>query len=597
MKIPKINIPILFLIRRHGLLCLLVVISTLISTVLEIISFGTIVPLFNITLNKESSSMSSGGFVSKLSEMTMRYLPQENLLISLLGFLAIITVVKVGFRMGCEAAKRILDLRIQVDCQKLMYQKVIRSDLSFFISQKTGGLIFRILQLPQEVSSYFQKIPVFFIEIVNIGLLSIFLFSVAPGLFCAVAGLGIIYSLVIHYLSRDLFMKLGEEFPKATAASNIVANEAIGGIREIIIHGQQEHWIKRFAEKCDYRYKLKLKTSILRIIPGNVLEVLVVGGACGAGIIYGKYNMEKFVSMIPVLAVYVAGLFRMMPSFSNIGNARIQFATYLPSAKLYERLLDEKTTHRQDGKDVFTELRQGVVFDRVSFAYEPGKTVLENLNIVLPKNKTIAVVGKSGVGKTTFIDLLLGLYSVDKGRILIDDKDINRFMILSWRKKIGIVSQNSFIFNASVKENITFDFENVDMEKVEVAAKLAGAHEFIVGLKQGYATELGDRGYKLSGGQRQRIVIARALYPDPDILIFDEATSALDNQTEKIIMDTITSLSKKKTIIILAHRLSTIKNADVIYVLKDKKVLQSGTHEELLTQAGEYSRLYQTENV
>jgi ABC-type multidrug transport system fused ATPase/permease subunit len=240
MKIPKINIPILFLIRRHGLLCLLVVISTLISTVLEIISFGTIVPLFNITLNKESLSMPSGGFISKLYEM-MRYLPQENLLISLLGFLAIITVVKVGFRMGCEAAKRILDLRIQMDCQKLMYQKVIRSDLSFFISQKTGGLIFRILQLPQEVSSYFQKIPVFFIEIVNIVLLSIFLFSVAPGLFCAMAGLGIIYSLVIHYLSRDLFMKLGEEFPKATAASNIVANEAIGGIREIIIHGQQEH--------------------------------------------------------------------------------------------------------------------------------------------------------------------------------------------------------------------------------------------------------------------------------------------------------------------------------------------------------------------
>lgn len=596
MKTLKINIPISFLIQRHGFLCLLVVIFTLFSTILEMVSLGTIVPLFNIILNKDSLSNSYGDLIDRLSEMLHR-MPQENLLVSLFIFLIVVTIIKVSFRMGCEVVKRILDLRIQVDSQKLMYQKIIRSDLSFFISQKTGGLIFRILQLPREVSTYFQKMPVLFIETVNIVFLSILLLSLSPLLFCAVAAFGILYSFMIHYLSRDFLEKLGEEFPKATAAPNIVANEAIGGIREIIIHGNQEHWIKRFIEKCDLYYKLKIKTSILRIIPGNILEVFVVCGACLLGILYAKYDMDKFVAMIPVLGVYVAGLFRMMPSFSNIGNARMQLATYLPSAKLYERLLNEKNTQRKDGEEIFRGFQKEIRFERVHFAYDPGISVLEDFNVVLPKNKTIAVVGRSGTGKTTFIDLLLGLYPPDTGRILVDEQDISRLKIKSWRNKVGIVSQNSFIFNASVKENIAFDFKDIDMERVEAAARMAGAHEFISGLKEGYGTELGDRGYKLSGGQRQRIVIARALYADPDIVIFDEATSALDNQTERIIMDTITSLSNKKTIVILAHRLSTIKKADIIYVLKDKRVSQSGTHEELLRQAGEYSQLYQTESV
>lgn len=594
MNFIKSRIPALFLFKEHRRLIVIGVILSSISIVLEMASLGTIIPIFNVIFNKEQMSKSYGIFVDSLINL-MSAVPQENALTVALVFFLIITLIKVGFSMATEAGQRALDLKIQISVQNRMFEKMIHSDLRYFIYHKSGDLVFRLVSLPQEVSAYFQKIPSLFIQSFNIILLSIFLLSISATVFFFVCLLGLTYWLVINRISKGLFQQLGAEYPKVSADINIIANEAVGGIREIILHDRRLEWKERFYERCAYRYKLKMKTSILRIVPEKSLEILIVLGMTSTGIIYGQVDRDGFILMMPVLMVFIAAMMRMIPSISSIGNARIQLATYRPSVDLFEKALNEKTIFYHDGKEAYQAFQTSIEFKNVGFSYNKKDIVLDNINIILPKNKTIAFVGSSGAGKTTLIDLLLGLYKVDEGEILIDGVNLARIKALSWRKHIGVVPQNSFIFNATVKENIAFDFKNIDMDKVLKAARAAGAAGFIGSLEQGYDTELGDRGYRLSGGQRQRIAIARALYEDPDIIIFDEATSAMDNRTERLIYETITQLRNHKTIIILSHRLSTIKFADRIYVLKNKQVLDSGTHDELLKKCEEYVQLYAAE--
>jgi ATP-binding cassette subfamily B protein len=249
-----------------------------------------------------------------------------------------------------------------------------------------------------------------------------------------------------------------------------------------------------------------------------------------------------------------------------------------------------------EGELTLSEVAGNVTFDNVSFAYganDGGKYVIENLSLDIGAGKTLALVGPSGGGKTTLCNLIPRFYNVTSGRILLDGVDTKDITLKSLRSAIGIVSQNVFLFDGTVRENITYGKENVSDEEVICAAKRANIHDFVMTLVDGYDTEVGERGVKLSGGQKQRIAIARVFLKNPKLLILDEATSALDNATEMQIQASLEELSRGRTVIVVAHRLSTIKNADEIVVIGDSGIIEQGTHDELIAKDGEYRKLYE----
>jgi len=299
-------------------------------------------------------------------------------------------------------------------------------------------------------------------------------------------------------------------------------------------------------------------------------------------------------SISTILLTYLLVLIRLMPLISQLNSGRSQFASTSASVEVVNDFL------RYDGKPFmlngsaqYTHLKSGIHFNKISFSYPNNeKFFLKEVDLFLPRGTTLALVGASGSGKSTLADLLPRFYDPTEGQISIDGRDLREFEVKSLRKAMGIVSQDTFLFNASVRENIAYAKPEATEEEIVEAAKGANAYEFIEQLPKGWDTQIGDRGKILSGGQRQRISIARALLQNPEILILDEATSSLDTVSEKYVQAAIEKLSCDRTTLVIAHRLSTVQKANKIAVIKDGQVVEMGSHKELLAKGGEYTKLY-----
>jgi ABC-type multidrug transport system fused ATPase/permease subunit len=259
--------------------------------------------------------------------------------------------------------------------------------------------------------------------------------------------------------------------------------------------------------------------------------------------------------------------------------------------RIYTFLSDNRYNTIKNGSIPFNELTSDIIFENVGFQYYPGQDLIKGVNLTVHKKRITALVGHSGSGKSTLVSLLLRYYDVSNGRLLINNIDIREFDIITFLEKVGYVSQDTFIFNASIRENIAFGGEYSDEQIIEAARK-ANIHTFITSLPDGYNAMVGNQGLKLSGGEKQRIAIARSLVREPEILVLDEATSNLDNESEAIVQESINQISETITTFIIAHRLSTIRRADTIYVMSKGKVVESGCHEELLEKRGRYWELY-----
>jgi len=285
---------------------------------------------------------------------------------------------------------------------------------------------------------------------------------------------------------------------------------------------------------------------------------------------------------------------RLIPVVGKLNGQRSQFANAAPSTEITANFLRrDNKPFMANGSQPYHKIKQGISLEDVSFAYpEYQDLVLSQINLWVPRGTTLALVGSSGAGKSTLADLFPRFYDPVEGKITIDGQDLREYDLRSLRQAMGIVSQDTFLFNTSVGDNIAYGRDNTTEEEIIEAAKRANAYEFILDLPQGFETEIGERGIMLSGGQRQRIAIARALLRNPDILILDEATSALDTVSERLVQQAIDELCRDRTTIVIAHRLSTIQKADQIAVMDKGQVVEIGTHEELLQQNGHYSRLY-----
>jgi ABC-type multidrug transport system fused ATPase/permease subunit len=300
----------------------------------------------------------------------------------------------------------------------------------------------------------------------------------------------------------------------------------------------------------------------------------------------------QFLELIPFVGTFAIGVFLVLPKIASFGSYITSIMNLLPDIEMLRKeLMETRYSSIKNGTKPLASLSQGISLRNVSFAHKNRETLLNDINLDIKKDTVTALVGPSGSGKSTIINLLLRLYDTKQGSVNVDGIDIKDLDISSYLKHVGYVSQDTFIFNGSIKDNISFGEAFLDAEIIEAAIK-ANAHSFIEQLPQGYDTIVGDRGMRLSGGEQQRIAIARAIIRKPEIMIMDEATSSLDNVSERIVKQAIDDISKSCTTFIVAHRLTTIQDADIIYVLDKGRIVESGNHEELLNNRSHYYSLY-----
>jgi ABC-type multidrug transport system fused ATPase/permease subunit len=301
----------------------------------------------------------------------------------------------------------------------------------------------------------------------------------------------------------------------------------------------------------------------------------------------------RALAQIPLMGLVSMAVMKLWPSLYYVNRVRLDLVNHLPDIRLVYNVMTWPVMETRVGGVPFQEFQKSIVFDQVVFCYAGREPVLRGLSMVIQKDKVTAVVGRSGEGKTTIINLFLGLYEPQSGAILVDGVPLNRIDLQHWRAKIGLVPQDPFLFHGTIAENIAFGDPSFSRQQIEEAGRIALVDEIVEKLPDGYDTMVGDRGMKLSGGQQQRIAIARAVLRNPQVLIFDEATSSLDTVSERLVQEAIARTSRHRTVVLIAHRLSTVQHADKIIVLQQGRSIEEGTHSELSQADGVYSQLVQ----
>lgn len=385
--------------------------------------------------------------------------------------------------------------------------------------------------------------------------------------------------------------------PKANSHLATIAIQFINGIRTVKGSATENFERKRFyrasTEIIQAEDKVAgISTLVKPLAEGFASTILIVMVIVAFNLSISNGDLQA-----SSLLTFMFVLFRMMPLVSQVNAARENLGRFQGSVNnILELLKNEDKPYLNNGYVQFSGFNQEITFESIDFGYEPNNLVLKNINLTIEQGKVTALVGGSGAGKSTLVDLIPRFYDSVKGSILLDGKNLKDFDIASVRRQMAIVSQDTFIFNASVRENIAYGLENVNEQDIWQVAEQAHATEFIKKMPDGLNTVLGDRGVRLSGGQKQRIAIARALLRNPDILILDEATSALDSATEKLIQESLEKLSQGRTVIAIAHRLSTIANADRVIVLEKGQVVEQGNYQALLAKRGKLWSYHQLQN-
>lgn len=588
---------------------ILSVVFTLLSAVLNVFSFMLLIPILQILFKVTEpvdvdfmawSTMNSDNAKEVLMNNLQYYMNDfvadhgESLMLLLLGvFLIFMTLLKTASYFASSAAIIPLRTGLVRDLRSMMYDKVVSLPLSFFSKEKKGDIIARMTGDVVEVENSIVtsldmliKNPIF-IVIYFVTLLyvswELTLFTI-----CVMPVLGWIMGAIGRKLKAKSLVaqqKLGETTSQM--------EETIGGLRVVKAFVAEKKMSGRFLKCCN-----ELRGSVMRVAMRQALAhpVSEFLGTCIIVIVlwFGGTLILSENSMIsaPSFIYYLTMLYSIINPLKELSKASYSIPRGLASMERVDAILKAENPITDGVKGVeLSDVNEGIEYKNITFSYDGERTILKNINLKIEKGKTVALVGQSGSGKSTMVDLVPRYYDVLQGEICIDGVNVKDMKIKSLRALIGNVNQEAILFNDTFYNNITFGVENATMEQVIEAAKIANAHDFIMETENGYDTCVGDRGCLLSGGQRQRISIARAILKNPPILILDEATSALDTESERLVQEALERLMKTRTTIAIAHRLSTIKNADEICVMRDGEIVERGKHEELLKQDGLYKRL------
>ncbi len=478
------------------------------------------------------------------------------------------------------------------DVRSEVFSKLLFLPLGYFSEERKGDIMSRVTTDVQEIeASILNVLEAFFREpLIIIGAL-IFMIYVSPSLTIFVFILILFTAFVIGGIGRTL-KKTSSVVQEKLGILVSIIEEALSGLRIIKGFTAEKYQEQKFdTENNEYRriltrllWRRDLSSPLSEFLGISVVAVLLWYGS--RQVFSGALDASTFI-------VFIFAFYNVIEPAKSFSKAFYNIQKGIAAINRVEKILDAPSNISEHPEALpLNELKKGVIYKNVGFSYrEEDGPVLQKINLDIPKGKVIALVGPSGAGKSTIVDLLPRFFDVTEGAILIDDKDIREYKIADLRSLLGIVSQEAILFNDTIFNNIVFGKKGVTKEQVIHAAKVANAHDFIMSTEKQYNTNIGDRGMKLSGGQRQRLTIARAILKNPPILILDEATSSLDSESEKLVQEALIQLMQERTSIVIAHRLSTIQHADEIVVLKDGKIIERGTHLDLLKKAGEYQKL------
>ena len=587
------------------------VLLNLFSVIFNVFSFSMIMPILNMlfslddqvyTLIPWESVHSSRDLINNLyyyvAQFTGTYGASRTLLLLCL-FLCVMTVFKTACYFGSTAVMIPIRTGVVKDMRLDIYNKILSLPIGYFSQEKKGDIIARMSGDVQEVENSITGTLDMLIKnpILIIGYFAVLLFiSWQMTLFT------VLFAPVMLWIMGKIGRKLKEQSLEAQALwSDTMSQveETLGGLRVIKAFLAERRMGGRFDRITEAMKVKNTRVATRQALAHPVSEclgtimiaiVLWFGGTLILG--------SRSVIDAPTFIFYMVILYSVIQPIKDFSKAAYGIPKGLASMERIDAILEAVSDIKEADEPVhISRFTDRISLRDVSFSYPDGTRVLSGINLDIPRGSTLAIVGASGAGKSTLADLVPRFYDVTDGTITIDGTDVRNLSIRDLRSLLGIVSQDPVLFNDTIFGNIAFGVENATLEEVQEAARIAGAHDFIMEKEGGYYAPAGDRGTLLSGGQRQRISIARAVLKNPPILILDEATSSLDSESEKAVQDALDRLMKDRTTIAIAHRLSTVKNADEIIVIEDGGIVERGRHEELLSRGGYYRKLYEMQSL
>ncbi len=529
-------------------------------------------------------------------EIINTYVPQKMLYFMLagLGALLVLYVIKAVLNYVLQYWGHLVGVRMQADMRSELFRHLQKLPFSYFDENKTGVIMSRMTNDLFQISELAHHGPEdVFLSVITI--IGAFIVLLTINVYLALIVFACVPVIVVcAVVLRKRMKKVSAEVRVAQGEINADIESAVSGIRVSRAYGAEAHECEKFergnaefvrAKSGQYKVMGQFFSSMNFFMDFLYFAVLLAGGLF---FYYNKINAGEFTAFVLYITTLISPIRTLVSIYEQIQDGMTGF-------KRFCDIMDaepEKESVNALNPDI---LRGEIEFDNVTFGYgsDEGRSVISGFSMKIPAGKTIALVGPSGGGKTTICHLIPRFYEVDSGTITVDGypiKNLNRSVL---RKNIGIVQQDVFLFNGTIRENIAYGDFSASEEQIIEAAKKANIHDYIMGLPDGYDTNVGERGVKLSGGQKQRVSIARAFLKNPPVLILDEATSALDNATEMLIQDALAHLSEGRTTLVVAHRLSTVKNADEIIVVTPEGIAERGTHEQLIAQNGMYKELYE----
>jgi len=560
----------------------------IINAFLTFIGIGLILPILAFVLKVGSEDLAVPYFIKSIMNYTMSNWGFDIICITL--FVVIVTKNITIFMVQYKNSKIVQTIRGHWIAD--LFNKYIFSNYTFFTSKKHGELVNNLYNVTSDAQKGFRQLVAIFMNftLALISFTAMMLLSWKLSIFLLLL-IFILYYVFYSPLTK-ISTHLGSIKLKIYGKVQSIPNDAFKGIREIKTYSLETDVKENYSKAIEDMVNNKIRMVYYQLLPSLLPEILLISLFCTTLIYLDKTQNNSLNTLFPILMTYTYAGLRFLGAITPMIKNYLAFNTNKPSInRLHSEMTKSEHEESKSNNKLLLDTGNLLNIENINFNYSEGNSIINNLKISFNKGQLTAIVGSSGSGKSTIVDLILRLYKPTSGRIALDGININEFNLSKWRKNIGIVNQDTFLFNGTIKENIMLSDAYTDNDMYE-AAKKVNAHEFILNRIDGYDSLVGERGAKLSGGQRQRISLVRALIRKPKILILDEATSALDPEIEQDILNFLYEIKKETIMILISHRISTIRDADNIIVLNEGMAAQEGTHESLIKSKGIYQKLY-----